>query len=1121
MSEQEKQNIVNDDLDDDLDDDLSEQERVLKNDKKFALVSASAGSGKTYTMLKYICRLVCQENLPIEKILVLTFTKAAAAQMKTRLLDELKKNESKKSDEFIAEQIDALSTANISTIHSFCEKNLKKYANLLDLSENFQLMEENDAKNLKLAAFERAFKIFEEQFPENFANVYESYKNDKKKICEIVFEIEKLAGAVADEDKLFEIDLEKSFDDALALLHQILLDKIVLFFSQLETLHLPDFEQHSKQSLSGIFSCKNFLEICQFLSTYHFPTKPGKDKIGDEASAAIDAIRLPLKNFVDEIKALNLMDPENFSQQKSGILEKNVINLYKIYEKEQKNLKKTQNLLDFNDLEKYMNVLSTHENLFDGFEYVFVDEYQDTNKIQEKIIKNVAKNCKFVAVGDVKQGIYGFRLASSEIFLKDLSDFDARGDGEVYFLKTNFRSSQKVLDFVNEIFSICMTEQQSGVDYARTAMLKQYEKNVFAEENYPAVTIDLVKPCPQQQDEAPEFYSVKNANINRDTSNQNLLLAVKMRILDALSSKISDKNGNLRKVNFSDIAIISRERTPFFKQLEEYLVQSGIPVFANSKSNLLDEPEILVLMNYLKIVLCENDEIALASVLMSGLYRFDADTLLQAKYSVENENAENLWEIVKKNQIFANFLQDLQEFRQNYVVFGIRQAFEILFEKTDYFSYINLQPNRLRLNLFVSKFLAEVEKNNFDLPALLHLLQNVPIAVVSENTGGEDAVLLTTIHDSKGLEWPIVFLLGCENSLSGGQHNANIEIDEKFGLALKIYSAQANAEYATAKMLAICENRRAKQKVEELMIFYVALTRAQNRLSLFGSYDDKKPLQKATLQDCNSYFDYIFFSHPQAAQQLQESGTYKTQTTQMQILDEVTQDEIAPVQNLQQMPPTPEIVEKIQKYINFSYKFEENLNFRLKESVTALCNKFDDQPEKPLHTRSTESFSFGGNFVETGIAYHAALKAIDFDKVQNLETLRAQMQQNSKFFDITLVDEQILLKNILLLKNLLQDAKIFKEQEFMLKESVSNLLESSVDEKILVQGVVDLYAEKQGEIVLIDYKYSNIRDEQILKEKYKNQLKLYKIALENAKKVKINEIYLLSLKNCKLIKCDL
>ena len=192
-------------------------------------------------------------------------------------------------------------------------------------------------------------------------------------------------------------------------------------------------------------------------------------------------------------------------------------------------------------------LLSQQTNLFAGLKYVFVDEYQDTNKIQERIIKNVAKNSNFVAVGDVKQGIYGFRLASSEIFLKDLQDFQESESGAVNFLKCNFRSSQKVLDFVNDVFSVCMTKQSAGIDYLETSMLKQADNSRFVDEGVKAVNIDVISENDEEFVDVPEVYSVKEARLFVDEKNVVLLKDIKRRILEVLSSKISE-DGKLRDV---------------------------------------------------------------------------------------------------------------------------------------------------------------------------------------------------------------------------------------------------------------------------------------------------------------------------------------------------------------------------------------------------------------------------------------------------------------------------------------------------------------------------------------------------------------------------------------------
>ena len=1085
---------------------LQEQEDVLQNNKKNMLVSASAGSGKTHIMIKYICKLIVDRKVPVKNLLVLTFTKAAALQMKDRLLKCLKKIQNK--SDFIFEQIDALSTANISTIHSFCEKALKKYASLIGLNENFLLIDENMARNFEENAFEIAYKKLEEENEDDFQTLTGAFKNNKTSIRDIVFEIQKLADSVADCDKFFQDILnhfEESFEKSAEFLLKDFQTKVSQKLNELERLHTDSYETQLKSVLNASLKAKDIFQLDSLLKDVKFPRRPPSKVLGEDVAMQIDNIKSVIDKKIKSIKALDLSNEENIQFQRSGTLEKSVLCLYQTYTQQYSKLKHSQNCLDFSDLEKYMKVLSEKEKLFDNFEYVFVDEYQDINKIQEEIIKNIAKNCNFVAVGDIKQGIYGFRLASSEIFLKDMEDFENDKDSSVNLLKSNFRSSQKVLNFVNDIFKICMTKQTANVDYLGTSMLQGQAK--FVDDKVCAVNIDIIQPQKAEEDEIPMIYSVKEAKLFKDKKNELVLLDIKRRINEVLLSEISD-GGVLRKATFSDIAILSRSRDSLFVQLENYLQECGIPVMSNSRTFLMDEPEMQVLLNYLRLAINIDDEIALLSVLASGLYRCDFQTILQEKQQ------KGLIEVVtnSKNSVFQNFNQDLKEFRLDCAIAGVKNAFSKLFVKTNYRSYINLKKNKEKINMLVDKFLEEVEKYNFDLPKLVQYFENVQISVTPEVSAFGDCVTLTTIHNSKGLEYPIVFLIGCDNSLTKQQPKAPVEVNENFGLALKIYDVENNVETNSVRMNAIKESQKQKSYVEEMMLFYVALTRAKNRLYLFGQNSDSI-FSKFAVEDCDSYFDFVFYALKDVKENFLTDSKFESADLSVNLIEEIEEIKLSQQKNTEKEQTSPQLADKIQKYLDFSYNVSEIENFRLKESVTSLNNK---NKEAKFEKFSTQDMSFSDNFVEIGNAYHLALKTLDFSKIDDIETLNKLLQKNESL-NLNLIDTQILWKNIQILKQITCGGKIFKEKEFLMKEKIKNLLGGEVEDEILVQGVVDLFVIFENEILLVDYKYSNSDSAEYLTKKYKEQLKLYKLALENFFKKPVKKAYLLSLKQAKLI----
>ncbi|MBR1890095.1 MAG: UvrD-helicase domain-containing protein [Clostridia bacterium] len=1093
---------------------IEEQTKVLQNSKKNMIVSASAGSGKTFVMIKYITELVCERKIPIKNLVVLTYTKVAAAEMKERLEKSLKKQ---KSSPYIIEQIDSLATANISTIDSFCEKNLKKYANLIGLNENFTILDEHMQQKIKDIAYEKALERFSDDLPEDFAFLMEIFKNDKEKLQKIIVKIEDLASAVEDREGFIQENTENAemfFDKATSFLIDYFKQNLSFRMKQIDSLHINDYSFEWHKRFDDVLKCEDIVTLTEKLSDIEYPRKPAKKLIGEEASSFIDFVVKETRKSVSQITDVGLVSKEVFEEQRQGTLEKTILKLFDVYQKTEDEEKLMRNALSFSDLSKYMLKLSQRTNLFEGIAYVFVDEYQDTNKAHGRIIKNIAKNSNFVAVGDVKQGIYGFRLASCEIFLKDVKDFEEDEDSAVNYLKENFRSDQRVLDFVNDVFKVCMTKEETGVDYEESSMLHAF--NRFESDGQKAVTIHLVKKPEKEQEKVPDLYSVKDASVSLSNSDIKQILDIKNSIQDMLGTKIFD-DGKFRDCEYGDIAILSRNRNSLYYALQDCLIESGVPVVSDAKKKLADEVEIKVLINFLKLALNIDDDIAMLSVLLSPIGNFELEEIIKQK------NEKTLCENVKTNEIFASVIKKIDNFAQNMLLFGAKRAFDKLFDETNYRSYINLKENGRELNLFVDEFLRNVEESgfNFDLPGLINYFETVEIDVAPQSEE-ENAVKLITIHGSKGLEYPVVFLIDCDGGLfSGNKEKVNdVKIDENFGFAVKSFDVDNNENSVSARMQAINIFGKRKQFVEELMIFYVALTRAKNRLMLFGNFD-KNCFDKKDLFSCNNYFSFIFYALKDVAQQVAENGTYEGENLQIKVLDDFEDRTLSSKQSKDYAEFSKEDYEKIKDYLDFEYKYDDKLNFKLKETVTEL-NKW--QSEDKTEHFSNDSFSFGGAGVEIGNAYHLALKLFDFSKIEKVEDVEAQIEKNSLLLGDgkNLLDSEVLFRNIMLVKQVAGDGTLYKEKPFILKEKLCNLLdEIKFDDEIMVQGVVDLFVVKKDEVVLIDYKYSNAKNEQYLIDKYKKQLKFYKIALENVVDLPIKQTYLLSLKSAKLIRVDL
>ena len=1062
---------------------IKEQDAVLSFNKQNLIVSASAGSGKTYVLIKFITKLICEKRIPIRKLLILTFTKNASIEMKERLLKNLKAVEN--VDDFILKQIDDLSVSNISTIHSYCEHCLKKYANILKLKDNFTLADENLANKLKKEAMKECVKKMKNN--EAFFAIYYAFNSSERKLFDAIMEIGDMMEAVADKKDFTEKILTRQasiYSEAEKVVTERLDRAIVVTEETIEKEHL-DFGFKLEELKKG-----TLLGRAKFLESYSFPRLPNAKDVGEDKILVLRGIKKELKDIFDDIKELSLSE-EKIEEEKKGELEIALIKLYGAFMQEYTKLKKNQNILDFSDLEQNMLSLIENDLFNEDFEYVFIDEYQDTNSLQERIVKTVAKNSHFVAVGDAKQGIYGFRLASSKIFLKDVEDFSKSKEDEALFLKSNFRTSKKILNFINDLFKDAMTKENSNIDYKKTSMLEG--RKDFKDDG--VVVVDMVLSEKAEEETLKEVYSVKEAELTSKEFKRELQVVL-VRVEEALKSKIYDPDLEAyRQCEFKDIAILSRSRSPFFNRLGEYLKEKGFPVVTNKKRKLLDTPEIEVLLNILKVTLSPSDEIALLSVLMSNFGKLNQDEI----YSLRGSGKPLFIEVQEK---YGNIIALLEEFKNNGIIYGYRRAFELLFDKTHYYAYINAKSSTLRNS--VNKFLSEIENSSFDfdLPSLISYFENVDIEDSGE-AGGENAILLTTIHKTKGLEYPVVIIIGAGKSLKKQERYGDISMDENLGIAVKRY--EDGQEEKTVKLLAIRYLDEQKRFQEEMMIFYVALTRAKNRLYLIGEFKNPYTIKY------DSYFDYVYaaLSPLEIEKFLNEERLVKGAVS-YNLITEVEEFEIEAKSKL--FGKGDEKLEReIEEYLNYDYLFKNEENIAFKNSVTSLTKKYEEK-EVFLPSNMVE---VNLDAVEIGNAYHLALKNIDFNMINKESDIE-------KYFSSTLdkdkIDLDLLYKNIQLLKPFTKEGNIYKEQEFVMKDALCKLIKNvDIKDDILVQGVVDLFIINGNKATLIDYKYSSTKNSQKLINRYKTQLDLYKNAIMSGLGVEVEKMFLLNLKYTDLI----
>lgn len=1102
-------------------DPTKEQLRVLDNEKKNMIVSASAGSGKTWVLIELIKNLIVNRRVPVRKLLVLTFTRAAAGEMRERLNKALL---SQASDSFILEQIDDLSICDVSTIDAFCEKLVKRNIERLPLDEHFSLLE--NTSQLRRQAFEEALNNLEEA---QLKEIYYSFRKNKDLIFNAVEDIDSLLSVEVQEGKLdFYLKSQPVlFEKALKTLNAKLIEDLNKLRNKLKLMENQVSSEPSYalycQTLANLLSGPikdNFIHNVRNFQLIELPSLPVvRGERRDETMAQkIKSMRKEIELFLAYFKKFNFENERLLEKQKSGTLAVALMNLYKNFCVAYKEQKQKLDALDFNDIERLTLKLLEEEDILnslqDQYDYIFVDEYQDTNRIQEAIIKPITRRGHFVAVGDPKQGIYGFRNATMEIMQDDVATFLNSEEGTVEYLRGNWRSDSRILDFINQIFEKVMTEEVVGFSYKDTSMLSC--EAFFEKTKLPAVQVCVVEEENEGIDKKEKkLYSVQEDNLYVEEKHQLEVATIVSQIDELLMQRIYDeKKKEFRKVEFDDIAVLFRGRSSLMTALSKQLSQRGYPVLSDVKDVPIDEPEVQMLVGLLKLLLNRDDDISLLAVMSSPFGGFTMEELSQIKLMHPSEatffNAYSLCEEETKIKVFNQMLNTLKLMIE---VNGLEKSLVQLMTEKSYFAYLKNQEsgeNKLRS---VYNFLQDIKPFERDIPSAIAFMEKTGGRKRSTNAAGAGAIKLMTIHASKGLEYPIVILADAGKKLESVNHS-NYALNSQFGLATYVFDEKNNLRFTSPNLEAVRLQNRRKEMIDELMIFYVALTRAKNHLYIIGSEKLANLFSMENFDpfEAKNYLAIIFsVFNRKLTEELALSGKAFVGDFVFNHVSKILDFELGK-ETISKLQLEKENLDKLEEYFNFQYPHKE-IYRTVKNSVTGL-----NEDKQKIFIEKIESNEERQDFIMLGNAYHEAMRYIDFDKIQTKEDVEKELKKNIQKFTegyVKILDTEIVYRNIIKIKALVGNAPVYKEKQFVMQLALREIGIDS-DDEVLVQGVVDFFSLGDDNI-LIDYKFTQENNSQKILKKYGLQLRLYSKAIEKAFDIKLNKKYILSLRNSELI----
>ncbi len=849
-----------------------QQQKAINTRNCNLLISAAAGSGKTAVLVERIISMIIDTENPIDvdKLLVVTFTNAAASEMKQRIGDAIAKQlETDSSNEHLQNQLTNLNRADIKTIHSFCLQVVKENYYALGIDPIMRTADETEVKLLKQEVISDLFEeLYSIEDNIEFYTLVEIFGNDTKddKLKELILNIyDFLLGCpeplkwLYDKIEMFHLSENNTLEDTIwaKILREKMIQDIYMMYDCLEQAYnlaldnagFDKYEQQLQIELDMAENCKNgcslpFRHVQELLNIMHFDRMPPyrgeyKDiakKIGDLRKKA----KTILEDLQESIFPYSIDSMEEYIKQLYNII-KYLGNVIELFMEKYQQVKKEKRILDFGDYEHFcLKVLlkegSTIDNIIpteaaielqQKYTEVFTDEYQDSNLIQEMILSAVSKKSmgeynRFM-VGDVKQSIYGFRLAMPEIFMQKYDDYKLEeGKEQKILLSQNFRSRKNILDGINFIFRQVMSKQVGDLVYDDDAALyagatfPEFDGNCGGENEIILLGLQEEKEDLEEQNAEDDILAEWN---QAEQEAYVIAQRIKKMMAEENYHVLDKKTGEYRPVAFSDIAILLRSSKRWNGIFDHIFIKEDIPFYAESSLGYFETLEVMTILNLLQVLDNPIQDIPLLSVLHSPIYHFTAEELMEIRMIGEETN--NYYSCIKKCieqydkiekdikpivERLQKVLDDISYWRKKAVDCSISQLLWYLYGETGYFDYVGVTAGgKLRqANLrFLIKKAEEYEKTS--LKGLFHFVKYIENIKKAEDTSGsakllnegENMVRIMTIHKSKGLEFPIVFVSDMAKNFNMKDLAKDVLLDNEIGIGVNYMDLDKRAKYTT------------------------------------------------------------------------------------------------------------------------------------------------------------------------------------------------------------------------------------------------------------------------------------------------------------------------------------
>lgn len=1208
-----------------------EQIKVIEQKNSNLLVAAAAGSGKTAVMVERIIRRVLDEKKPldIDRIVVVTFTKAAATQMRERIAAALSSalisNKDEKRARVIRKQLALLDNAVICTIDSFCNYILRNYFNTIDLDPSYRIGDEGE---LKLMMSDVADEVIEDAYAGGdrafleFVDGQLPAKSDKK-LSEWIISLYTFSQShpypgewLRQCKEWYSITSEEEFENSAvvefikehikSLLHAAI-DEYKDMIEQLEMdggieKYLPAFNSDLAYFIDA-YNAESYRELRRKL-VFKFDRLANAPKDADEelknrAKTLRDRQKKIIGKLSEELLCWSVED--NIEMIKSmAASAKAFIDLVINFEEKYSLRKNENNILSFSDVEHLaLRVLRSDEGLTPAaeelrslYEEIYIDEYQDSNMVQELILTAVSSGNNIFMVGDIKQSIYSFRQADPGIFLEKYNTYEEnnKADNVLICLHKNFRSRANVLYAVNDIFKDIMHAPLGGVEYDKDAQLvpgKEFLEPSADEESVGVFndTVELMLcSIPNSDEDEQEEKSKREYEAEAVVARIKELTGKKPQMV--WDESLNTGDGGYRAASYKDIVILLRSANVAGPEYARILNDAGIPAVCSTAYGYFSAPEIVEILNILKVIDNPRQDIALAGALRSYFCYLTAQELALVKNSSENtdlyfavvnyagnsDDEKHDKQLVNKIRDFLDFLDS---YRKKSSYMPIHELIKELIYSTEYIVYAASKKNGKRrmanLDMLVDRA-AEYEKTSFhglfNFLRYIDKIQKYEVDMGEADTMSEndDVVRIMSIHKSKGLEFPIVFVADMEKKYNLREAAERVNFHVKFGLGLDMVDTTLRVRRKTFHKRAMAESIRVNSIGEELRVLYVALTRAVEKLILVGgSQDTDKLIEEWHTRACSSGGDYGYVYSSTNYLDLAAPVFFKGITTaalKMRLITYTQDGRIVDVNSSVENENLPEKInadseislgndmsvdEKVsdmfRERFNFVYPYELSVHLPNKFSVSELKHeKIDETDDEAVHIVQSErhkpvmqdSTDAGKNMgAHRGNAYHKIFELFDYNveadvkSVQNfIHGLVLSGKIDEEYEKLVNPKKYVEFLNTTLgmrMKKAALSGKMYRERQFITGFPAKKIKAeyAGCDDILMVQGIIDCCFEEDGQYVIVDYKTDHVEPENaddILRKRYSRQLALYSEALEQISNVKVKECIIYSVSVSREIK---